>query len=33
MPGKWILRAWCGPAFFKAEGVCQAISDRLVGVG
>jgi hypothetical protein len=33
MPGKWIFRAWCGPAFFKAEGVCQAISGRLVGVG
>jgi hypothetical protein len=33
MSGKWIFRAWCGSAFFKAEGVCQAISGRLVGVG
>jgi hypothetical protein len=33
MPGKWIFSAWWSPAFFKAEGVCQAISGRLVGVG
>ncbi len=34
MPGKW-FRAWCGPAISSqiAEGVCQAISGRLVGVG
>jgi hypothetical protein len=34
MPDKW-FRAWCGPAISSqiAEGVCQAISGRLVGVG
>jgi hypothetical protein len=33
MPDKWIFRAWCDSAFFKAEKVCQAISDRLIEVG
>jgi hypothetical protein len=35
MPGKWIFRAWCGSAISSqiAEGVCQAISGRLVEVG
>ncbi len=34
MPGKWISRAWCGPAISSqiAEGVYQAIGARLVGV-
>jgi hypothetical protein len=34
MPGKWIFRAWCGSAISSqiAEGVCQAISGRLIGV-
>ncbi len=31
MPDKW-FRAWCDSAFFKAEKMCQAISDRLVEV-
>jgi hypothetical protein len=35
IPGKWIFSAWCGSAISSqiAEGVCQAISGRLVGVG
>jgi hypothetical protein len=32
MSDKWIFLAWYDPAFFKAERMCQAISDRLVGV-
>jgi hypothetical protein len=32
MPDKWIFRAWCGSAFFKGEGVCQAISGCLIAV-
>jgi hypothetical protein len=31
MPDKW-FRAWCDSALFKAEKICQAISDRLIGI-
>jgi hypothetical protein len=34
MSGKWIFNAWCDSAISSqiAEGVCQAISDRLIEV-
>jgi predicted amino acid-binding ACT domain protein len=32
MSDKWIFRAWCDSAFFKAEKVCQAINNRLIEI-